>query len=182
MEAALSDREELKKILIERSILKGDFTLVSGRKSTYYINGKMTTLYGPGLGLAAKLLLESVADLEYDGFAGPVIGADPIIGALLALSAERGESVEGFLIRKEAKGHGTKKLVEGKLEEGMRVIIVEDVVTTGGSLLKAAEAVEDGGGEIAAVHVLVDREEGAADRIAGAGYEFRSLFRVSELL
>ena len=91
MEAELSDREELKKILIERSILKGDFTLVSGKKSTYYINGKMTTLHAKGLYLSARLLLESLGDLEYDGFAGPVIGADPIIGALLALSAERGE-------------------------------------------------------------------------------------------
>ncbi len=182
MEAALNNREELKKILIERSILKGDFTLVSGKKSTYYINGKMTTLHSKGLNLSAKLLLESLSDLEYDGFAGPVIGADPIIGALLTLSAERGEEKEGFLIRKEAKGHGTQKLVEGKLEKGMKIIIVEDVVTTGGSLLRAAEAVEAGGGEIAAVHVLVDREEGAVDRIASAGYEFRSLFKVSELL
>jgi orotate phosphoribosyltransferase len=126
----LSDREELKKILMERSILKGDFTLVSGKKSTYYINGKMTTLHSRGLNLSARLLLENFSDLEYDGFAGPVIGADPIIGALLALSAERGEEKEGFLIRKEAKGHGTQKLVEGKLETGMKVIIVEDVVTT----------------------------------------------------
>ncbi len=178
----MNDREELKKILIERSTLKGDFTLVSGKKSTYYINGKMTTLHSRGLNLSARLLLENFSDLEYDGFAGPVIGADPIIGALLALSAERGEEKEGFLIRKEAKGHGTQKLVEGKLETGMKVIIVEDVVTTGGSLLQAVEAIEAGGGEIAAVHVLVDREEGAMDRIIGAGYEFRSLFRVSELL
>lgn len=178
----MSEREELKGIMIERSILKGDFTLVSGKKSTYYINGKMTTLHSKGLNLAARLLLESLSDIEYDGFAGPVIGADPIIGALLALSAERGEEKEGFLIRKEAKGHGTQKLVEGRLEKGMKIIIVEDVVTTGGSLLKAAEAIEDGGGKIAAVHVLVDREEGAVDRIAGAGYEFRSLFKVSELL
>lgn len=178
----MSDREELKKILIERSILKGDFILVSGKKSAYYINGKMTTLHAKGLNLSAKLLLESFSDLEYDGFAGPVIGADPIIGALLTLSAERGEEKEGFLIRKEAKGHGTQNLVEGNLETGMKVIIVEDVVTTGGSLLRAAEAIVAGGGEIAAVHVLVDREEGAVDRITSAGYEFRSLFRVSELL
>ncbi len=178
----MTDREELRKILMERSILRGDFTLVSGKKSTYYINGKMTTLFSKGLNLSARLLLESLSDLEYDGFAGPVIGADPIIGALLALSAIRGEEKEGFLIRKEAKGHGTRKIVEGRLEKGMRIVIVEDVVTTGGSLLRAADAIENGGGVIAAVHVLVDREEGAAERIAGAGYEFRSLFKVGELL
>jgi orotate phosphoribosyltransferase len=178
----LNDREQLKAILKDRSILKGDFTLVSGRKSTYYINGKMTTLHARGLNLAARLLIDSLSDLEYDAVAGPVIGADPIIGAVLALSAERGLEPEGFLIRKEAKGHGTQKLVEGNLKEGMKVVIVEDVVTTGGSLLKAAAAIEEGGGSIAAVHVLVDREEGASDRIAEAGYEFRSLFKVSELL
>ena len=178
----MSDRENLKALMIERSILKGDFTLVSGRKSTYYINGKMTTLHSKGLNLAAKLLIESLSDIEWDAVAGPVIGADPIIGAVLALAAERGMDREGFLIRKEAKGHGTQKLVEGNLKEGMKVVIVEDVVTTGGSLLKAAKAIEEGGGKIAAVHVLVDREEGAVDRIAEAGYELRSLFKVSELL
>ncbi len=178
----MSEREELKRILIERSILKGDFTLVSGKKSSYYINGKLTTLNSRGLYLAAKLLLEELGSLEFDGFAGPVIGADPIIGALLALSAQEGIDREGFLIRKEAKGHGTKKLVEGKLEEGMRIVIVEDVVTTGGSLLRAAEAVEDGGGVIAGIHVLVDREEGALGNITEAGYRFSSLFKVGELL
>ena len=115
----MNDREQLKAILKDRSILKGDFTLVSGRKSTYYINGKMTTLHARGLNLAARLLIDSLSDLEYDAVAGPVIGADPIIGAVLALSAERGLEPEGFLIRKEAKGHGTQKLVEGNLKEGM---------------------------------------------------------------
>ncbi|MDD3641897.1 MAG: orotate phosphoribosyltransferase [Candidatus Krumholzibacteria bacterium] len=175
-------REELKGILIERSILKGDFTLVSGRKSSYYINGKMTTLHARGLYLAASLLLDRLGPLECDAFAGPVIGADPIIGALLALSAERGLPRGGLLIRKEAKGHGTGRLVEGDLREGMRVVVVEDVATTGGSLLRAAEAVAAGGGVVAGIHVLVDREEGAAENIAAAGYPFDSLFKVSELL
>ena len=178
----MTEREELKKILQERSILKGDFTLASGRKSAYYINGKMTSLYSRGLFVAARLLLDLYKDTEHDAFAGPTIGADPLIGALLALSAERGEEREGLLIRKESKGHGTKKLVEGNLKAGMKVIILEDIVTTGGSLLKAAKAVEDGGGEIAGIYVLVDREEGARENIAGAGYSFTSLFRVSELL
>lgn len=178
----MTEREELKKILKERSILKGDFTLASGRKSTYYINGKMTSLYSRGLFIAARLLLDLLEDTDYDAFAGPTIGADPIIGALLVLSAERGEEREGLLVRKESKEHGTKKLVEGNLQAGMKVIILEDTVTTGGSLLKAAGAVEDGGGKIAGIYVIVDREEGARESIAGAGYSFTSLFRVSELL
>ncbi len=178
----MNEREELKRILIERSIRKGDFTLASGRKSNYYINGKMTTLHSRGLYLAAKLLLDGFSGMEYDAFAGPVIGADPIVGALLALSAERGLSKEGLLVRKEAKGHGTKKIVEGNIHNGLRVIILEDVVTTGGSLLKAAGAVAAEGGVIAGIRVLVDREEGAAEAISEAGYSFSSIFKVNELL
>ncbi len=178
----MDERTELKNIIIERSIKKGDFTLASGRKSTYYINGKMTTLNSRGLYLSAKLFLDSFSDIDYDAFAGPVIGADPIIGALLALSAERSMEKEGLLVRKEAKGHGTKRQIEGNIKEGMKVLILEDVVTTGGSLLGAADAVTQEGGVIAGIHVLVDREEGAVEMIAGAGYEFHSLFKVSELL
>lgn len=178
----MNDRETLKEILKKRSVLKGDFTLVSGKKSTYYINGKMTTLYSRGLFLAASLILDSLDTDSYDAFAGPVIGADPVIGALLTLSAQRGEEKEGFLIRKEAKGHGTKKTVEGNITKGCRTVIVEDVITTGGSLLRAAEAVKEAGGEIAGINVIVDREEGADENIREEGYELSSIFKVSELL
>ena len=178
----MTEREELKSILMERSILKGDFTLVSGKKSTYYINGKLTTLNARGLYLTAFLLLEEFEGLDYDGFAGPTIGADPVIGALLTLSAERGMDKEGFLIRKQSKEHGTKNLVEGKMEKGSKVILLEDVATTGGSLIRAADAIRDEGGEIVAVFTIVDREEGATETLSEAGYTFRSLFRVGELL
>ncbi|MCX5754416.1 MAG: orotate phosphoribosyltransferase [Candidatus Krumholzibacteria bacterium] len=178
----MNEREELANILRKRSILKGDFTLASGRKSSYYINGKMTTLYSRGLHLAAKLLLDRFEEIEYDAFAGPTIGADPIIGALLSLAAERDLDREGLLIRKEAKDHGTKNLIEGNLKQGMRVILLEDVATTGGSLLKAARAIEAGGGAIAGVYTIVDREEGAETNLAEAGYRFLSLFKVKELL
>lgn len=178
----MTERDELKEIFKQRSILKGDFTLVSGRKSSYYINGKMTTLHSRGLYLGAKLLLERLDGLPYDAFAGPTIGADPIIGALLFLSAERGAEKLGLLIRKEAKGHGTKSLVEGSCPAGTRVVLLEDVATTGGSLLRAAAAVEEAGGTIALVVTLVDREEGAAEALAAAGYRFDSLFKVKELL
>ncbi len=167
---------------MDRSILKGEFTLVSGRKSNYYINGKMSTLFSRSLYLSAKLFLDLFAGIEYDAFAGPTIGADPLIGALLTLSAERGESKEGFLIRKAVKGHGTKNLLEGNIKEGMRVVLLEDVVTTGGSLLKAADAIAANGGVIAGIFALVDREEGAAEKIAEAGFAFDSIFKVRELL
>jgi orotate phosphoribosyltransferase len=178
----MNEREELREILKKRSILKGDFTLVSGRKSSYYINGKMTTLSARGLYLASMLLLDRFEKLAYDAFAGPTIGADPIIGALLTLAAQRGFDKEGLLIRKEAKDHGTKNLVEGNLKEGMRVVLLEDVATTGGSLLKAAQSIEAGGGTIAGVFTIVDRDEGAGENLAKAGYTFSSLFNVKELL
>jgi orotate phosphoribosyltransferase len=182
METGMNEREQLKIILKRRSVMKGDFTLVSGRKSDYYINGKMTSLHSHGLYLSAKLLLDLIEENEYEAFAGPTIGADPLIGALLTLTAERGLEKEGLLIRKESKGHGTNNIVEGNLKNGMRVIILEDVVTTGGSLLRAADAVKAGGGIIAGIYVLVDREEGASEKIAEEGYGFKSLFKVSELL
>jgi orotate phosphoribosyltransferase len=178
----MNEREELREILKQRSILKGDFTLVSGKKSSYYINGKMTTLSARGLYLSAKLLLDRFENLEYDAFAGPTIGADPIIGALLVLAAQRGLDKEGFLIRKEAKDHGTKSLIEGNLKKGMRVVLLEDVATTGGSLIKAARAIEGGGGAVAAIFTIVDRNEGAGSNLAVEGYRFSSLFSVQELL
>ncbi len=178
----MTDREELRAILQSRSILRGDFTLASGRRSSYYINGKMTTLHSRGLYLSAKLLLERLGGLSFDAFAGPAIGADPVIGALLVLCAERGEKKEGFLIRKETKDHGTKNLVEGNCAPGVRIVLLEDVATTGGSLLRAAKAVEEKGAVIAAVITIVDREEGAPESLAAAGYRFDSLFKVSELL
>lgn len=178
----MTEREELKKILKTRSILKGDFTLASGKKSDYYINGKMTTLDSRGLYLAAKLLLSRLEHTNYDAFAGPTIGADPIIGALLALSAMKGAKKEGLLIRREAKDHGTKNLIEGRCSEGLRIVLLEDVATTGGSLLRAAKVLENEGATIAKIIAIVDRAEGARENIAAAGYSYEFLFEVSELL
>ncbi len=178
----MNEREELKQILTDRSVLKGNFTLVSGKKSSYYINGKMTTLYSRGLYLVAKLMLDMIDRYKYDAFGGPTIGADPIIGALLTLTSRRGNIKEGLLIRKETKGHGTRNLVEGNLTSGMRVALLEDVATTGGSILKAAKEIEGNGGRVAGLFTIVDREEGASENIAEAGYNFNSLFKISELL
>ncbi len=178
----MDEREELKEILKSKSVLRGEFTLVSGKKSNIYINGKLTSLNSRGLYLAAKLLLDMFDGMEYDAFAGPSIGADPIIGALLTLSSQKGEEKEGLLIRKEPKGHGTKSLIEGNIKEGMKVLLLEDVTTTGGSLLRAADAVSSEGGEIVGIFAIVDREEGASERLAGAGYTFASLFKLHELL
>lgn len=178
----MNEREELKKILLQRSVLKGEFTLVSGKKSSYYINGKMTTLHSRGLYLVAKLLLEMIEQKDYDAFGGPTIGADPIIGALLTLTSQRGIAKEGLLIRKESKDHGTESLVEGNISPGMKVAILEDVATTGGSILKAAKEIEKNGCTVTGLYTIVDRQEGAKENIAREGYQFQSLFKIGELL
>ena len=126
-------RERLKEILLEKAIKFGDFTLASGQKSTYYINGKMATLDSEGLNLTAEIFLDMIDGIECDAVGGPTLGADPIIGAVVALAHNRGRKLSGLIVRKETKDHGTQKLIEGPVAEGMKVVVVEDVTTTGGS-------------------------------------------------
>jgi len=179
-------RERLKEILKERSILRGRFKLASGRESDYYIDARLTTLDAEGVNLIARLFLAEIGhDPEIAAVGGPTMGADPIVGALISLSHEAGSpggALKGFLVRKEEKGHGTGKLIEGRLKEGDRVTIVEDVATTGGSIIRALNAVRDRGAVVKKVCVVVDREEGAGERIESEGVEFYSIFKVAELL
>lgn len=179
----MDKRERLKEILVDVSILKGDFTLASGKKSSYYIDARLTTLHPAGLSLVAEIMFAEITkDSDISSVGGPTMGADPIVGALIALSHAQKKPLNGFLVRKQEKQHGTGKLIEGNLKEGDRVAIVEDVVTSGGSLLKAADAVENQGGVIKKVFVIVDREEGAEEKIRARGYDFYSIFKISELL
>lgn len=176
-------RERLKEILKERSILRGRFKLASGRESDYYIDARLTTLDAEGVNLIAGLFLAEIErDPEIAAVGGPTMGADPIVGALISLSHEAGSPLNGFLVRKEEKGHGTWKLIEGHLKEGDRVTIVEDVATTGGSIIRALNAVRDRGAVAKKVCVVVDREAGAGERIESEGAEFYSIFKVAELL
>ncbi len=176
-------RNRLKEILQEKSILRGDFTLASGKKSTYYIDGRLTTLDAEGVNLIGKIFLEQIkADSSITGVGGPTMGADPIVGSVLALSQESDCPLQGFLVRKEEKGHGTGKMVEGNLKPGDTVAMVEDVVTTGGSVIKAINAVREAGAEVKTLLVIVDREEGAKSKFEDLGVEFFSIFKISELL
>lgn len=173
----------MREILRGLSILRGSFTLASGAQSDYYIDARLTTLHPEGLSLIAGIFFDIISAVGSIGaVGGPTMGADPIVGALVALSHSRSHPLKGFLVRKQEKGHGTAKLIEGDLTEGDEVAIVEDVVTSGGSLLRAAEAVEAHGGVVKQVVVIVDREEGAAERIAERGYDYHPVFKISELL
>jgi orotate phosphoribosyltransferase len=175
-------RDELLQHLLTHSFKTGDFTLASGRKSKYYINGKMTTLDGRGAYLIARNFLAMIADDVPDAVGGLTLGADPIVGSMLALAGLEDLPLRGFIVRKQSKDHGTKKLVEGSLQKGERVVIVEDVVTTGGSSLQAVAAVRELGFEIKKIVAVVDREEGGRQNLADAGCTLEAIFTANELL
>jgi orotate phosphoribosyltransferase len=175
-------RDELLQHLLAHSFKTGDFTLASGRKSKYYINGKLTTLDGRGAYLVARTFLAMLADDVPEAVGGLTLGADPIVGAMLSLAGLEDLNLRGFIVRKQSKDHGTRSLVEGSLRTGDRVVIVEDVVTTGGSSLQAIAAVKEAGCEVRKVLAIVDREEGGRENLAEAGCALEAIFTASELL
>jgi orotate phosphoribosyltransferase len=179
-------RARLRDIIHARSFGYGDVTLASGRKSNFYFNLKPTMLDPEGAALLAELTLESLAGEQIDYVGGLEMGAVPIAGAIAQLSFLKRRPIAAFFVRKQPKQHGAKLSVEGLAPgeslRGKRVVVVEDVTTTGGSALKAVEAVKDAGGEIALILTLVDREEGATQTFQAAGLPFRALFKAAEFL
>ncbi|MFC1563903.1 orotate phosphoribosyltransferase [candidate division KSB1 bacterium] len=177
-------RTKLLKVLRERSIAYGDFTLASGLKSTYYIDGKMTTFDPEGAYFVGEVILDMIRDLpvEVDSVGGPTMGADPIAAAVGIASHIRNKPVRIFAVRKKTKDHGRQKLIEGNFQEGDNVIIVEDVITTGGSIFQAIEAVEESGGKIMGVIVVVDRQQGGEENLIEKGYTLHSVFKIDEVL
>ena len=178
----MSLRDELLQHIATNAFKKGDFTLASGRKSDYYINGKLSTLDARGAYLVARTFLAMIADDVPDAVGGLTLGADPIIGSMLALAGMEDLRLKGFIVRKAAKDHGTKSQVEGPLAGGEKVVIIEDVVTTGGSSMKAVEAVKEMGCDVRRVLAIVDREEGGKENLAREGYRLESIFTARELL
>ncbi len=176
-----NEREQLRRLLKSESLMFGDFTLASGKKSRFYFDSKKTTLLPEGAWLTAREILRLVRDrgLEAVAIGGLTLGADPIVCPVAALSHKEGPPLRAFIVRKEAKEHGTGKRIEGNLAPGSKVIIVDDVVTTAGSTLKAIEAAEEEGHLVVAVVCLVDREEGGAEKLAR--YPFYPLFKRSEI-
>jgi orotate phosphoribosyltransferase len=170
--------------LLRRDALKlGTFTLASGRVSHYYVDGRKLTLSAQGAALIGAGVLGLLQnEFSVDSIGGLTLGADPIVGATLALAASTGLSqLKGFLVRKEVKGHGTGKLIEGPLEPGSRVAIVDDVVTTGGSSLQAVQAVQAMGCNVVVVIAVLDRLEGAEAAFAAQGLPFRALLTIRDL-
>lgn len=181
--AGTFDRARLIALLQRDALRTGTFTLASGRSSHYYVDGRKVTLSAEGAALIGAGVLAQLADLPaVAAVGGLTMGADPIVGATLAAAGARGlDRLRGFLVRKEAKGHGTGRLVEGPLEPGMTVAVVDDVATTGGSSLQAVDAVQAMGCTVACVIVVLDRLEGAAAAFAARGLDFRSLTTIRDL-
>lgn len=177
-------RQELFNIIKTLSFKRGHFILASGKTSDFYLDCRKTTLDGRGSYLIGQLFNEILAPLHLDAVGGMSLGADPIVSAITYRSADVGHPIRGFLVRKEAKGHGMGNQVEGHLAPWMRVALVEDVVTTGGSTLKAIDAVEHAcpGVKIVQILSLVDRGEGGKEAFAARAIPFQSLYSVQEFL
>ncbi len=174
------DKQALKDLFQERALKFGDFTLASGKKANYYLDGKQITLHSKGLQLVSEGLLELMQTAGVDAVGGMSIGADPIVAGILCAAAAKNQELLGFLVRKESKGHGTNKFVEGPVQPGMSVVIVEDVVTTGGSSILAVERVREFGCEVVQVLSIIDRMEGGAKAFADLGLDFQSLLTIED--
>lgn len=175
----------LRALLAARSTRRGQFTLASGRTSTLYIDARLTTMSPEGLALIGPLGLRELHQTgwQFDAIGGLTLGADPIAYAISYASALEGKAlVRAFSVRKEAKEHGMGQLIEGPFRAGDRVVVVEDVITTGGSILRAAEAVRRAGGHVVGVLALVDREEGGREALERVGFKVRSLTRASDIV
>ncbi len=177
-------RAELLALLRDRSYERRKVTLASGRESDFYVDGKQTSLHPRGAFLLGRLLLEKIPLFgRVDAVGGPTLGADPLATSVALVSSLEGRPLPAFIVRKEPKGHGTKKWIEGQknLVPGGSVVVVEDVVTTGGSGLSAVEKIEGEGYRVAGLLAVVDREEGAREAIEARGYRFESLYTKTEI-
>ena len=178
------DPSALKSMIREKSLKFGDFTLASGKKAKFYLDCRQVTLDSVG----ARLIGEGILDLLRrapvlpHGVGGMSIGADPITAAVLTVASYENVPMKGFMVRKQSKDHGTKQFVEGPVSAGDHVVIVEDVVTTGGSSLEAIEKVEAIGAIVDGVIAIIDRQEGGAEAFQAKGYVLRSLFTIRDFL
>jgi orotate phosphoribosyltransferase len=180
----MTDRERLLRLLLDRSFRVGEFVLASGQKSRFYIDCRTTATHAEGQYLVGRLGLQAIrsAGLSPQSIGGLTMGADPVAYAIAHASWVAGPAIHGFSVRKEPKGYGAGKRIEGCFETGQEVVVVEDVITSGGSALRACSAVHEAGGRVLAVLALVDREEGGRAAIEAEGFPVIPLYRVSELL
>jgi orotate phosphoribosyltransferase len=180
----MEEHRRLRELLRTRSLRTGSFTLASGRESEYYIDARLTTMAGTGQMLIGRIGLHTLDELGWAPacIGGLTLGADPVAYAIAHTAALEGRGIDAFTVRKEAKQHGTGRRIEGAFRPGAATVIVEDVITTGESALRAIESVTDAGAIILGVLAVVDREEGGMARIRDAGHHATALFTARELL
>jgi orotate phosphoribosyltransferase len=176
-------REELRNLILELAVKRGNFVLASGQQSSYYINCRLVTLHPRGAWVVGNLVYEMLVGSGVKAVGGPTLGADPIVTAVALTSSVRGSHVSAFIVRKQAKGHGEMQLIEGPVptDPGTKVAIVEDVVTTGGSVLRAIDVVRERDLDVIRVIALVDRLQGAASAFAEKGVRFTPVFTIDDL-
>jgi orotate phosphoribosyltransferase len=180
----MTDHSRLITLLAERSAKRGQFTLASGKQSTFYIDARLTTMSPDGLSIIGPLALSVLQQTGWkiDAIGGLTLGADPISYAISYSSAHSGHPLRAFTVRKEAKAHGTGKLLEGPFRQGDHVAVIEDVLTTGGSALRAIDAVRAAGGTVVGLLALVDREEGGRQAIEEAGTPVVTLVTATQII
>ena len=179
------DLKELKAKLLDllnkEALRRGKFVLSSGKESSYYLDGRVITLSPEGAYLVASIILEMIKGRNIDAIGGPTLGADPIVGAIAALSHIKQAPIKTFIVRKATKEHGTQRQIEGPaLKGGSRVILVDDVATTGNSLIEAKQTLDKIGVKADTAIVIVDRCEGANENLAKAGLKLESIFSRSD--
>jgi orotate phosphoribosyltransferase len=174
----MTSRDRLKELFRERALQFGDFTLASGKKSSYYVNSKKVLFHAEAITLLGELLHDATKDLEFEAIGGLEVGAIPMAATALTAFHRAGRHLEGFFVRKQAKEHGSKERLEGQVKAGDRVVVIDDVLTTGGSVLQAIEAVEAVGARVLRVVCICDRLQGAREALAK--YDFRPLFTIRD--
>ncbi|WBF67061.1 orotate phosphoribosyltransferase [Desulfovibrio subterraneus] len=177
-------KKRLARILAEKSYREGDFTLASGKKSDYYFDCRQTALHPEGCWLIGQLFFDLLKDKDIHGVGGMTLGADPLVSSVAVISHEKGKPLPALIVRKQAKGHGTGQYVEGlaNFTEGQTVYMLEDVVTTGGSVITAIERIEAAGLKVAGVCCVLDRQEGGREALQAKGYDLVSIFTRKELV
>ena len=180
----MEKKRRLARILLEKSYMEGDFTLTSGRKSDYYFDCRQSSLNAEGAGLIGSIFVDMLGDAKVSAVAGMTMGADPLITATSIMAHLQGKTLHGLIVRKEAKAHGAGRTVEGlaNVQPGDSVLMVEDVVSTGGSVIKACKRIEEAGLKVAGIFCILDREEGGREALQEAGYALSSIFTRKHLV
>ncbi len=179
----MTDHEALRQLLLERSVKRGDFLLASGQRSSYYIDCRLATMSAAGMDLIGRMGWQAIREAGWKpaGVGGLTMGADPVAYAIAAASFRTDHPIDAFSVRKELKDHGTGRTIEGNFKAGDEVVVVEDVITSGGSARKALSAVESAGGKVLGIIAVVDREQGGRALLEGDRRQVVTLTTASEL-